>query len=91
MAKGAAQSGKFRVNLGLKSVKFPQKYRFVLLDGPPYANGEAHVGHAINKLLKDFIMKSRVQMGHRVDLRAGWDCHGLPIELKVKREQTSEV
>jgi isoleucyl-tRNA synthetase len=60
---------------------------FVLLDGPPYANGDVHVGHAINKLLKDFIVKSRIQMGHRVEYRPGWDCHGLPIELKIKKQQ----
>ena len=62
-------------------------FRFTILDGPPYANGNVHVGHAVNKLLKDFVLKSRVQIGHRVDLRAGWDCHGLPIELKVLKQE----
>ncbi|KAL3099851.1 hypothetical protein niasHT_022269 [Heterodera trifolii] len=63
---------------------------FTLLDGPPYANGEPHVGHAINKLLKDFILRSRVQLGHRVRYRPGWDCHGLPIELKIQRMQQQQ-
>uniref|UniRef100_A0A183C260 isoleucine--tRNA ligase n=1 Tax=Globodera pallida TaxID=36090 RepID=A0A183C260_GLOPA len=64
---------------------------FVLLDGPPYANGEPHVGHAINKLLKDFILRSRVQLGQRVRYRPGWDCHGLPIELKIQRQQLQQI
>ncbi|PAV90433.1 hypothetical protein WR25_14592 [Diploscapter pachys] len=58
---------------------------FELLDGPPYANGVAHVGHAINKILKDFIVKSRIALGYRVRFRSGWDCHGLPIELKISK------
>lgn len=57
--------------------------RFELLDGPPYANGDAHVGHAINKILKDFVVRTQVYSGKRVLFRPGWDCHGLPIELKV--------
>ncbi|CAB3408132.1 unnamed protein product [Caenorhabditis bovis] len=58
---------------------------FEILDGPPYANGEAHTGHAINKILKDFVVKSRVGLGFRVKFRPGWDCHGLPIELKINK------
>nr|BAC76731.1 isoleucyl-tRNA synthetase (mitochondrial) [Caenorhabditis elegans] len=60
---------------------------FELLDGPPYANGEAHTGHAINKILKDFVVKSRIALGYRVLFRPGWDCHGLPIELKIGKQQ----
>uniref|UniRef100_A0A8R1HRW7 isoleucine--tRNA ligase n=1 Tax=Caenorhabditis japonica TaxID=281687 RepID=A0A8R1HRW7_CAEJA len=62
---------------------------FELLDGPPYANGEAHTGHAINKILKDFVVKSRIGLGYRVRFRPGWDCHGLPIELKIGKQQKS--
>lgn len=62
-------------------------FRFTLMDGPPYANGSVHVGHAINKLLKDFIVKSKVAAGHNVQFRPGWDCHGLPIELKIRKTQ----
>ncbi|CAI5439217.1 unnamed protein product [Caenorhabditis angaria] len=62
---------------------------FEILDGPPYANGEAHTGHAINKVLKDFVVKSRVGLGYRVIFRPGWDCHGLPIELKIAKSTTS--
>ncbi|CAG9539192.1 unnamed protein product [Cercopithifilaria johnstoni] len=60
--------------------------RFELLDGPPYANGDAHVGHAINKIFKDFVVRSQVWSGKRVLFRPGWDCHGLPIELKVAKD-----
>ncbi|KAJ1373704.1 hypothetical protein KIN20_036183 [Parelaphostrongylus tenuis] len=58
---------------------------FELLDGPPYANGAVHTGHAVNKILKDFIVKSRIALGYRVRFRPGWDCHGLPIEMKISK------
>ena len=60
--------------------------RFVLHDGPPYANGRIHIGHALNKILKDFIVKARTMAGFDAPYVPGWDCHGLPIELKVDRE-----
>ncbi|KAK2577144.1 hypothetical protein KPH14_003304 [Odynerus spinipes] len=56
---------------------------FVLHDGPPYANGDPHMGHAINKILKDITLRSKVIKGQRVHYVPGWDCHGLPIELKA--------
>jgi isoleucyl-tRNA synthetase len=56
---------------------------FVLHDGPPYANGDLHVGHALNKILKDIINKYQILQGRKVQFIPGWDCHGLPIELKV--------
>ncbi|MBD2655008.1 isoleucine--tRNA ligase [Synechocystis sp. FACHB-383] len=56
---------------------------FVLHDGPPYANGALHMGHALNKVLKDIINKYKLLQGHKVHYVPGWDCHGLPIELKV--------
>ncbi|MEW5978350.1 MAG: isoleucine--tRNA ligase [Acidobacteriota bacterium] len=56
---------------------------FTLHDGPPYANGNIHLGHAVNKLLKDFIVKSRSMAGFDAPYVPGWDCHGLPIEIKV--------
>ncbi|KAI0284613.1 isoleucyl-tRNA synthetase [Russula aff. rugulosa BPL654] len=55
---------------------------FVLHDGPPYANGDLHMGHALNKILKDIINRYHVLLGHRVHYVPGWDCHGLPIENK---------
>jgi len=58
--------------------------KFVLHDGPPYANGPIHLGHALNKLLKDFICKWEFFSGKQVDFQPGWDCHGLPIEMKVR-------
>ncbi|MBE9202813.1 isoleucine--tRNA ligase [Synechocystis salina LEGE 06099] len=59
------------------------KELFVLHDGPPYANGALHMGHALNKVLKDIINKYKLLQGHKVHYVPGWDCHGLPIELKV--------
>lgn len=59
---------------------------FVLLDGPPYANGEAHLGHALNKLFKDLVVKSQWFNGRPVNYRPGWDCHGLPLELAVEKK-----
>lgn len=56
---------------------------FVLHDGPPYANGHIHLGTALNKILKDFIVKSKTMQGYLVPFLPGWDCHGLPIEIKV--------
>ncbi len=58
---------------------------FVLLDGPPYANGDIHIGHAVNKILKDIVLRSRTLDGHDPVYVPGWDCHGLPIELVVER------
>ena len=59
---------------------------FVLHDGPPYANGHIHMGTALNKILKDIIIKARNMQGHEARYVPGWDCHGLPIELKVEQE-----
>ena len=56
---------------------------FTLHDGPPYANGALHVGHALNKILKDIINKTALLQGKKARFIPGWDCHGLPIELKV--------
>ncbi len=64
----------------------PNPRKFVLHDGPPYANGDIHIGHALNKILKDIIVKYRNQNGEVADYVPGWDCHGLPIELKVDKE-----
>ena len=60
--------------------------KFVLHDGPPYANGEIHIGHAVNKVLKDIIVKSRTLAGFDAPYVPGWDCHGLPIELQVEKK-----
>jgi isoleucyl-tRNA synthetase len=59
---------------------------FVLHDGPPFANGDVHMGTALNKVLKDLIVKSRAMAGYRAPYVPGWDCHGLPIEFKVVKE-----
>ena len=62
------------------------KPSFILHDGPPYANGDIHIGHAVNKILKDIIIKSRTLSGYNTPYVPGWDCHGLPIELEVEKK-----
>jgi isoleucyl-tRNA synthetase len=59
---------------------------YVLHDGPPYANGPIHIGHSLQKTLKDFVVRSRFLLGYDVDYLPGWDCHGLPIEWKVEED-----
>jgi isoleucyl-tRNA synthetase len=59
---------------------------FVLHDGPPFANGDVHMGTALNKIRKDFVVKSQTMLGKRAPYVPGWDCHGLPIEYKVVKE-----
>ena len=60
--------------------------KFILHDGPPYANGDIHIGHAVNKILKDIILKSKILSGYSTPFVPGWDCHGLPIELQVEKK-----
>src|SRR6056297_123410 len=59
---------------------------FILHDGPPYANGDIHIGHAVNKILKDIVVRSALLAGYRSPYVPGWDCHGLPIELQVEKK-----
>ncbi len=63
------------------------KKPFLLFDGPPYANGKIHIGHAFNKILKDFIIKSKTLFGYDAPYLPGWDCHGLPIEHQVEKKK----
>src|ERR1700760_4294531 len=60
--------------------------KFVLHDGPPYANGNIHIGHALNKILKDVVTRSQQMLGFDAPYVPGWDCHGLPIEWKIEEE-----
>jgi isoleucyl-tRNA synthetase len=62
------------------------KGKWVLHDGPPFANGDIHIGHVINKVLKDVIIRFRTMQGHQTPYVPGWDCHGLPIEHKIQQE-----
>jgi len=62
--------------------------KFVLHDGPPFANGDVHMGTALNKILKDLIVKSKTMLGYQAPFVPGWDCHGLPIEFRVVKEST---
>lgn len=73
-----------------ETAKEASKDRFVLHDGPPYANGSLHCGHALNKILKDFINRKQALNGKQVHYIPGWDCHGLPIELKVLQTMKSK-
>ncbi len=57
--------------------------KYILHDGPPYANGAIHLGHALNKCIKDFVVKTKTMAGFDAPYVPGWDCHGLPIEIKV--------
>jgi isoleucyl-tRNA synthetase len=63
-----------------------ERPRFVLHDGPPYANGDIHIGHAVNKILKDMIVKSRQLDGFDAPYVPGWDCHGMPIEIQIEKQ-----
>ncbi len=65
--------------------------KFILHDGPPYANGDIHIGHAVNKILKDIIVKSKTLDGFDAPYVPGWDCHGLPIELVVEKAHGKEI
>lgn len=67
------------------------KKTFILHDGPPYANGSIHIGHSVNKILKDIIVKSKGLSGFDSPYVPGWDCHGLPIELKSSRSSGSRA
>ncbi|OAD75233.1 hypothetical protein PHYBLDRAFT_155021 [Phycomyces blakesleeanus NRRL 1555(-)] len=66
------------------------KNTFILHDGPPYANGGLHSGHAMNKILKDIVNRHKLLLGHKVMYRPGWDCHGLPIEMKALEQIRKE-
>ena len=65
--------------------------RFILHDGPPYANGDIHIGHAVNKILKDIIVKSRTLAGFDAPYVPGWDCHGMPIEVQIEKTYGKEL
>ena len=67
------------------------KPKYILHDGPPYANGNIHIGHAVNKILKDIIIKSKGLSGFDAPYVPGWDCHGLPIELAIEKEYGKNI
>ena len=67
------------------------KTKYILHDGPPYANGELHAGHALNKIVKDILVKSKQMSGFDAPFVPGWDCHGLPIEHKVVTDLGSKA
>ena len=67
--------------------KHKEKEVFSFHDGPPYANGNIHIGHALNKSLKDFVVRSHFMSGYKTPFIPGWDTHGLPIELKFRKRR----
>ena len=67
------------------------KKKFILHDGPPYANGNIHIGHAVNKILKDMIVKSKTLMGFDAVYVPGWDCHGKPIEIQIEKKYGKKI
>jgi len=67
------------------------KTKFILHDGPPYANGNIHIGHAVNKILKDMIVKSKTLMGFDAVYVPGWDCHGMPIEIQIEKKYGKKI
>lgn len=71
----------------IRQVSANRDNQFILHDGPPYANGDIHIGHAVNKILKDIIVKSKTFSGYDVPFIPGWDCHGLPIEVMVEKKK----
>src|SRR5690625_2423695 len=77
------QAGRYRQ---IQARVADRKHMFVLHDGPPYANGAIHIGHAVNKILKDMVVKSKLLAGYRAPYVPGWDCHGLPIEVAVEKK-----
>ena len=74
----------------IRAAKFG-KPKFILHDGPPYANGDIHIGHAVNKILKDIIVKCKTLSGFDAPYVPGWDCHGLPIELQVEKKHGKAI
>ncbi|HPG62117.1 MAG TPA: class I tRNA ligase family protein, partial [Casimicrobium sp.] len=66
--------------------KAASRPRWVLHDGPPYANGDIHIGHAVNKVLKDIVVKSKLMAGYDAPYVPGWDCHGMPIEIQIEKK-----
>ena len=76
MLKSWEENGLYKAILS----KGKGKPKYILHDGPPYANGDIHIGHALNKTLKDIIVKYKTMQGHLAPYVPGWDCHGLPIE-----------
>ncbi len=65
--------------------------KFILHDGPPYANGDIHIGHAVNKILKDIVVKSKILAGFDAPYVPGWDCHGMPIEIQIEKKHGKNI
>lgn len=87
----AWQQNSYRITAPNASEPYPKPTTFTLHDGPPYANGPLHIGHALNKITKDIICRFQVGQGKKVSYIPGWDCHGLPIEIKALQSQNKDA
>ncbi len=74
-----------------KKININKKKKFIIHDGPPFANGKIHLGHALNKILKDIIIKHKVLNNYKIFYKPGWDCHGLPIELEIQKKYKKKL
>ena len=79
-----------KLNTTDEKLEFIKEKLFILHDGPPYANGELHLGHALNKILKDIINRYQLSQGKYIFYKPGWDCHGLPIEIKALKDLSAQ-
>src|SRR5215470_10377880 len=85
--KSWQEAGVYRRLRGLAA----RRQRFVLHDGPPYANNDIHIGHAVNKILKDIVVKSKQLAGFDAPYVPGWDCHGMPIEVQIEKAHGKNI
>uniref|UniRef100_A0A3N7FM14 Aminoacyl-tRNA synthetase class Ia domain-containing protein n=1 Tax=Populus trichocarpa TaxID=3694 RepID=A0A3N7FM14_POPTR len=89
------EEGRYKHTVDLPKTTFGMRANalenFVLQDVPPYANADLHMGHALNKILKDIINRYKILQNYKVHYVPGWDCHGLPIELKVLQSMDQEA
>ncbi len=81
-----SSNGRKRSSTSASARRRKGRPKFVLHDGPPYANGDIHLGHAVNKILKDMIVKARNMAGFDAPYVPGWDCHGMPIEIQIEKQ-----
>ena len=85
-SRGFCRAGRTRASIASIRAARAGREKFILHDGPPYANGDIHIGHALNKVLKDAVVRTQTLLGKDAPYVPGWDCHGLPIEWKVEEQ-----
>ena len=85
-SRRSSRAGRRTICTGRSARAARGREKFILHDGPPYANGDIHIGHALNKTLKDMVVRTQTLLGKDAPYVPGWDCHGLPIEWKVEEQ-----